>query len=114
MENEYQKKVRVNFYMYKSEKELLYNHCQLLNLKTSPFIRNTVLEKLGKRIYTPPRLDTDTNQYLKELITQGVNLNQIAKKLNSGAQFMIADQQEVLDQIELISRQILEIKTQLK
>jgi len=114
MENKETQSSRVVFYLTKTNKELLINHCQLLNVKPTFFIRNLVLEKLGKPTFQPAKIDLNTNEYIKELASQGANLNQIARKLNSGNQFLIADQQDVLNQIELISKQILEIKSQLK
>jgi mobilization protein NikA len=114
MENEKKKYDRVVFYLTKTDKEMLFNQCSLLNIKPSFYVRNIVLEKLGKPIFETPKTNIETENYLKELMRQGANLNQIARKLNSNEKFLIADQQEVLDSIALISKQILQLKTDLK
>lgn len=106
-------KERVVFYINNEDKDLLNNQCELLQIKSSFFIRNCVLEKLGKPIFNIVKKDIDTKKYTSELIRIGVNLNQIAKKLNSGAKFMIADQQTVLNEIKNINNHILEIKSKL-
>lgn len=106
-------KERVVFYLSKEDKELLTNQCELLQIKVSFFIRNSVLEKLGKPIFNIKKQDINTKKYTSELIRIGVNLNQIAKKLNSNAKFLIADQQAVLTEIKNINNHILEIKSKL-
>jgi len=113
-ENQNKNWERVVFYLAKTDKKLLFNQCALLQLKPSFYLRNIVLEKLGKPIFEPPKTNVDTNAYLNELMQQGSNLNQIARKLNSNEKFLIADQQEVLNAIALISKQILQLKTDLK
>lgn len=113
MENENKLK-RVVFYINTNDKKLLFDQCGLLNVKPSFYVRNLVLEKLGKPIYQPPKMDFETEEYLRELMAIGNNLNQIARKLNSNEQFLIADQQDVLDTISTITKQILQIKSELK
>ena len=106
-------KSRVVFYLSNQDKELLNNHCNILQVRTSFFVRNCVLEKLGKPILEVSKTNIEVKQYTGELIKIGVNLNQISRKLNSGAKFMIADQKTVLDQISAINNHILQIKSQL-
>jgi hypothetical protein len=106
-------KERVVFYLSKEDKELLNNHCELMQIKASFLIRNSVLEQLGKPIFNVKKQDIDTKKYSSDLLRIGSNLNQIARKLNSGAKFMIADQKTVLDEIKNISSHILEIKSKL-
>lgn len=106
-------KDRVIFYLASEDKKLLNNQCELLQIKASFYVRNCVLEKLGKPIFEVSKKDIDVTNYTSQLIKIGVNLNQISKKLNSGVKFMIADQKVVLDEIEAIKNHILEIKSQL-
>lgn len=106
-------KDRVVFYLASEDKKLLNNQCELLQIKASFYVRNCVLEKLGKPIFEVNKKDLHVTEYTSQLIKIGVNLNQISKKLNSGAKFMIADQKVVLDEIEAIKNHILEIKSQL-
>ncbi|MDD7914092.1 plasmid mobilization relaxosome protein MobC [Polaribacter haliotis] len=106
-------KVKMVFYINLKDKELIKNHCELLQIKPSFFIRNIVLEKLGRPIFEPKKMKIETKQYNSQLNKIGVNLNQIAKKLNSGLQFQVGDQIEVLKSIELLNEHILEIKSQL-
>jgi len=110
---EIKNKDRVVFYLASEDKELLNNQCELLQIKASFFIRNCVLEKLGKPVFDVSKKNIDVKTYTSQLIKIGVNLNQISKKLNSGVKFMIADQKLVLDEIESIKNHILEIKSQL-
>lgn len=112
-ENITENKKRVVFYINNEDKELLNNQCELLQIKASFFIRNAVLEKLGKPIFNVKKQDLNTKKYSSELLRIGINLNQIAKKLNSGTKFMIADQQTVLNEIKNINNHILEIKSKL-
>jgi len=114
MKNDEKTYDRVVFYLSKSDKELLFNQCELLNLKPSFYVRNIVLEKMGKPIYEPPRTNIEIDNYFKELLKQGSNLNQIARKLNANEKFLIADQQEVLNTIATITKQILQLKSDLK
>lgn len=106
-------KVKVVFYLNSDDKIFIQNQCELLQIKPSFFIRNAVLEKLGKTIYSSPIHNLDTKKYMAALNMIGNNLNQIAKKLNSNAQFLIADQQTVLQEIERINAHILTINTKL-
>ena len=74
-------KERVVFYLTKEDKESLNNKCQLLGVQTSFFLRNIVLENLGKPIFRANKTPIELRKYMHELMSQGVNLNQIAKKL---------------------------------
>lgn len=106
-------KDRVIFYLASEDKILLNDQCELLQIKASFYVRNCVLEKLGRPIFEVKKKNIDVTNYTSQLIKIGVNLNQISKKLNSGVQFMIADQKTVLDDIQAIKNHILEIKSQL-
>lgn len=107
-------KVKVVFYLDKEDKEFINTQCELLQIKSSFFIRNAVLEKLNKPVFTNTVQNLETKKYVVELIKIGVNLNQIAKKLNSNAKFLISDQQKVLTDIENINNHIVEITSKLK
>jgi len=107
------KKDRVVFYMDGLDKDHLYNHCKLIQVTPSFFIRNTILEKLGKPVMKIQAKNLNTKQYISELIKIGVNLNQVARKLNSNAKFEIKDQRKVLNEMEALTNHILEIKSQL-
>jgi len=106
-------KHRVIFYLSPEDKEHLNNQCELLQIKTSFFVRNCVLAKLEKPVFEVKRKDLDVKKYSSQLIKIGVNLNQISKKLNSGAKFIIADQKAVLDEIDALKNHIIHIKSQL-
>ncbi len=106
-------KVKVVFYLNKDDKEYIKSQCELMQIKPSFFIRNAVLEKLGKPIFIPKTSKIDTNKYINQLLKIGNNLNQIAKKLNSNTQFLIADQQSVLNDIEALRKHIIEINSKL-
>ena len=106
-------KVKVVFYLNAEDKEIIKIQCETLQIKPSFFYRNAVLEKLGKPIFVKNTQDLDTKKYLTSLIRIGNNLNQIAKKLNSNEQFLIADQQIVLDEIKHINHHIIEINSKL-
>ncbi|MCD8428632.1 MobC family plasmid mobilization relaxosome protein [Tenacibaculum finnmarkense] len=106
-------KVKVVFYLNSEDKEIIKIQCESLQIKPSFFYRNAVLEKLGKPIFIKKFHDLDTKKYLTSLIKIGNNLNQISKKLNSNAQFLIADQQVVLDEIKNINNHIIEINSKL-
>ncbi len=106
-------KHRVVFYLSSEDKEYLNNQCEILQVKVSFFVRNCVLEKLGKPVLDIQKKDIDVKKYSSQMIRIGVNLNQISKKLNSGAKFIIADQKKVLEDIEGLKNHILEIKSQL-
>lgn len=109
MENTNNNKIRVVFYIKPEDKNMIQNHCDLLSISPSFFIRNTILEKLNKEIFNPNNQNLDVKKYLSELNAIGNNLNQIAKKLNSNAQFLIADQKTVLNDIEILKNHIIEI-----
>lgn len=111
--NTSKKKLKVIFYLDEMDKELLFNHCQLIRVKPSFFIRNTILETLGKPVMKIQVENVNTKEYVSELIRIGVNLNQVARKLNSGASFAIADQRKVLNEMEALTSHILEIKSKL-
>lgn len=113
METEKNNKVKMIFYIASDDKKLLEKHCDLLQVKPSFFIRNVVLEKLGKPVFLKPIHNLDIKKYQMELHSIGNNLNQIAKKLNSNAQFLIADQQAVLLDIEKIKKHIIEINNKI-
>lgn len=106
-------KERVVFYLSPEDKEFLNNQCELLQIKTSFFVRNCVLEKLGKPVFDVSKKDLNVKKYSAQLIKIGVNLNQISKKLNSGAKFIIADQKTILDEIDALNNHIINIKSQL-
>ena len=111
MNSNLNKKVKVVFYLNPDDKKFIKNKCELLQIKPSFFIRNAVLEKLNKPIFTKEIINLDTKKYTISLIRIGNNLNQIAKKLNSNAKFLIADQQTVLTEIENIKNHIIEINS---
>lgn len=106
-------KDRVVFYLSSENKYLLNNQCELLQIKTSFFVRNCVLEKLGKPIFEIERKDINLQKYTSQLIHIGNNLNQISRKLNSNVEFNIADQIKVLEDIKMIKNHIIEIKSHL-
>lgn len=107
------KKEKVVFYLDSDTKKLVSEKCQLHQIKMSFFIRNSVLESLGKTTIQSKITDVDTTKYLSSLFKIGNNLNQIAKQLNSGNKFQIADQKDVLNDIENIKKHILEINNKL-
>lgn len=113
MENKDNNKIRVVFYIKPEDKNLIQNHCELLSITPSFFIRNTILEKLNKPIFNSNNQNLDVKKYLLELNAIGNNLNQIARKLNSNAQFLIADQKSVLNDIEILKNHIIEINKKL-
>jgi hypothetical protein len=84
-----------------------------LQIKASFFIRNSVLEKLGKPIFNVKTQDLDTKKYISYLLRIGSTLNQIAKKLNSGIKLMVIDQDTLQKKIKNINNHILEIKSKL-
>lgn len=106
-------KVKVVFYLNSEDKELIKSQCEILQIKPSFFIRNAVLEKLDKPVFIKTVHNLDTRKYQTSLIGIGNNLNQIAKKLNSNNQFLIADQQVVLNEIKHINNHIIEINSKL-
>jgi len=106
-------KERVVFYLNSEDKELLNNQCDLLQIKSSFYIRNCILEKLGQPIFNVKKQDLDTKKYSSDLLRIGSNLNQIAKKLNSDVKLMLVDQNTLLNEIKNINNHILEIKSKL-
>lgn len=113
MESNSNNKVKVVFYLNSDDKEFIKTQCEILQIKPSFFIRNAVLEKLGRPVFAKTVQNLDTRKYQSSLIRIGNNLNQIAKKLNSNAQFLIVDQQEVLNEIKNINNHIVEINSKL-
>lgn len=107
-------KARVVFYLDIKDKILLNKQCELLKIKASFFIRNSVLEKLGEPVFEVKQINLDTKNYSIHLLKIGNNLNQIAKQLNSGAKFLIEDQQSVLSDMENLKKHIIEINSKLK
>ena len=108
-----QKKQRVVFYLDKKDILLLNNQCELLQIKASFFIRNSVLEKLDKPVFEVKKLNLDIKNYSIQLMKIGTNLNQIARQLNSGNKFLIKDQQLVLSDIKNLNNHIMEINSKL-
>jgi hypothetical protein len=108
-----QKKQRVVFYLDKKDILLLNNQCELLQIKASFFIRNSVLEKLDKPVFEVKKLNLDIKNYSIQLMKIGTNLNQIARQLNSGNKFLIKDQQLVLSDIQNLNNHIMEINSKL-
>ena len=106
-------KLRVVFYLDKDDKELLESQSKLLNMTVSNYVRIYVLEKLGKPIFNPPKIDFNTKQYIQHLLSIGNNLNQIARKLNSENQIQIADQKQVLNDLDRLKSHLLEVKSEL-
>lgn len=113
MKTEKNNKVKTVFYLDPEDKQLLEKHCESMRVFPSFFIRNVVLEQLGKKVFKKPDHNLDVKKYQMELIPIGNNLNQIAKKLNSNAKFLIADQKTVLNDIEKIKQHIAEIYSKL-
>lgn len=104
---------RVVFNLSIEDKELLTNQCDFLQVSISFYVRNCVMEKLGKPIIEVKRQNIDVKNYSAQLLKIGNNLNQVSRKLNSGAKFMIADQKSVLNQIEALNNHILDIQSKL-
>ena len=107
-------KSRIVFYLDKRDKELLQDECTHLRVKASFYIRNCVLEKLGNSVLKVKSNSIEVKHYTNHLLKIGNNLNQIAKKLNSGTKFMIADQQVVLNEIAEIKKHIVEINSKIE
>ena len=107
------KKVKVCFYLSPIDQANFNNNCALLNIAPSVFLRQLVLEKLKKPLEENIHENLELKKYTYELFRTGNNLNQIAKKLNSGVKFVISDQQKVLDNIKNIITHIIEIKSKL-
>ena len=113
MENKENNKIRLVFYMHPEDDKMILNQCELLKISKSFFIRNAILEKLNNPIFKVSNSNLDLKQYLLELNAIGNNLNQIAKKLNSNASFLIADQKTVLNDIEELKKHIININQNL-
>lgn len=107
------KKEKVVFYLDSDTKKLISEKCQMQQIKMSFFIRNAVLASLGKSTFQAKTKDIDTTKYLSSLFKIGNNLNQIAKQLNSGKKFQIADQSNVLNDIENIKKHIIDVNEKL-
>ena len=107
-------KTRLVFYLDQRDKELLQDECELLRVKTSFYVRNCVLEKLGNPVLKVKNNSIETKHYTSQLLKIGNNLNQIAKKLNSGAKFMIVEQMSVLSDIEVLKKHIIDINSKIK
>ena len=86
--NKYKKSV---FYLLPAEKLLLKKYCEERNISQSQMIRNLVLEKVGLPFVEPIRIDVDLVNYLNELTRNANNLNQIARKVNSGFELDFID-----------------------
>lgn len=106
-------KIKVVFYLNSDDKILIQNQCDLMQITSSFFIRNAVLEKLNKPVFEQNTINLDTRKYQATLNNIGSNLNQIAKKLNSNAKFLLADQQTVLDEIKRLNAHITEINSKI-
>lgn len=106
-------KIRMVFYCSKTTKELIDNQSKLLGISGSNFIRSAVFDKLKKPIYQPLKHDFITQENMLQLLRIGNNLNQIARKLNTGVPFLIADQQAVINEIESLKEQVITIKTKI-
>lgn len=106
MENKENNKIRLVFYIHPDDDKMILNQCELLKISKSFFIRNAILEKLNKPVFQLRNSNLDLKKYLLELNAIGNNLNQIAKKLNSNAAFLIADQKIVLNDIEELKKHI--------
>ena len=111
MEKQEQPKMgRVVFYMPIIDIELLRDLTRLRGVKTSFFIRNIVMENLDKSIYEPKIIPDDYKQLLHEIVKQGINLNQIAKKLNKEGEVDIISLLKVKSSIEKLNEVIVAIK----
>ena len=104
---------RIVFNLSLEDRELLINQCRFLQVSVSFYIRNCVLEKLGKPIIEVKRKDLDVKNYTIHLLKIGNNLNQVAHNLNSDSKFLIADQKSVLKDIDDLKNHILEINSKL-
>lgn len=106
-------KTRMVFYLDLNDKILLNNQCELLQVKASFYIRQCVLEKLGKPILEVKQKHLETKNYTLQLFKIGNNLNQISRKLNSGIKLKLTDEDLLLDDIEEIKKHIIDIKSKL-
>lgn len=113
MKSDSNNKVKVVFYLNAEDKDFVKDQCDMLQIKPSFFIRNAVLEKLNKPIFTKTIINLDTRKYLSELNKIGNNLNQIARKLNSNLELDLLDQRVVLNQIKNINTHITEINSKI-
>lgn len=101
------------YYLMPAEKVLLEKYCREHNITQSQMVRNLVLEKLELPFVEPVRIDIDLVNYLNELTKNGNNLNQIARKINSQEFLEIIDEEILCDQVELIIKQINELRKKL-
>lgn len=110
-------KVRVVFYMRPEDVDILKAYSQSLDIDNSQFIRNAVLEKLGRPTFKSNKcemLNTASRTVVGQLFKIGNNLNQIAKKLNSGTKLLIEDESVMLSAIDALKVSIIEISNKLK
>ncbi|SCY00619.1 hypothetical protein SAMN05192588_0695 [Nonlabens sp. Hel1_33_55] len=113
MKSKKRNKVKIIFYLDPIDKNLVNDQCEMLQINPSMFYRTAVLEKLDKPIISKPVQNLQTKIYISHLMMIGSNMNQIARKLNKGYKFLIADQSTVLKDLEWIKSHILEIKSKL-
>ena len=108
-------KVKTVFYINQDDRNLIKLESEKLQIKSSQFIRIAVREKLGKPLLNVKKIqDSQLKRYISLLLNTTNNLNQIARKLNSGVlKFLLKDQQILLDEIENINNHVLEIKSKL-
>lgn len=106
-------KTRMVFYIDNKDKILLNNQCELLQIKASFFIRNCVLESLGKPVLEVKQKHLETKNYTLQLLKIGNNLNQISRKLNSGIKLMVAEEASVLSDIEELKKHIIDVNSKL-
>lgn len=107
-------KKRIVFYLDMNDKILLNNQCELLKINASFFIRNCVLEKLGKPVLEVKQNNLETKNYMLQLFNIGNNLNQIAKKLNSNLDLKVVDQASLKTDIDTIKTHISEVTKKLQ
>jgi hypothetical protein len=108
-----QNKARIVFYLDFNDKILLNNQCELLQVKASFYIRQCVLEKLGKPILEVKQKHLETKNYTLQLYKIGNNLNQISRKLNSGIKLKLTDEDLIINDIEELKKHIIEISSKL-
>lgn len=101
---------KASYFILPAEKMLLDKYCKENNIKASHLIRNLVLEKIGLPYIEPIRIDVDFVKYLNELTRNANNLNQVARKLNSGLKLELWDEEILNEQILIINNQINEIR----
>ncbi|MDN3618616.1 plasmid mobilization relaxosome protein MobC [Polaribacter undariae] len=108
-----QNKTRIVFYLDFNDKILLNNQCELLQVKASFYIRQCVLEKLGKPILEVKQKHLETKNYTLQLYKIGNNLNQISRKLNSGIKLKLTDEDLIINDIEELKKHIIDIQSKL-